>query len=457
MRGVITGAPGERYRNDTERPVWQFVADLANTCGLCLQYHHAVGHWWPIPLHINCRCTQVRVPPGQLAPHAFVDFQHVLAEMPASQQTAAIGRACYQLLERGVIEWRDVVTPSRVRTLEEVVARKRLTVDALEKAGVRPGTARRAWDAVHTQAHASAEQGRREAAASLLLAGADQKHLARALASEVGKRVGMPVIPGAAASTAPSAVQASSERMLAKVLARWRRGGGGGGTAAAPVATPRKRPPNQSPSVQGTPADRFPTLDSIHAWAQSAMPGATVDLGGLPLSRWQAIAAELEHLSSAYPDVLKSLKRVGVDEAYFDARRGAIAATGKHGDELVFSHRYWTPQERLEQAIVLGSREGWLPPAAAANPTRYAVSHEFGHLLHTRLEAAQPRAARALERVFTNRRGRFDAGLAGSVSGQAASGLIEAIADAFAVVRLRPASIMTPATKSFLAVLETLR
>ena len=121
-RVIFNGEPGSVWVNDTDKVRYQFVCSLINTCGACLQYHLAIGGWWPIPIHHRCRCTQRPIAVGTAAPHPFVDFRELLDSMPHSQQVAAIGASNYRLLQAGVVKWGEIVTKYRVRTLREVLA-----------------------------------------------------------------------------------------------------------------------------------------------------------------------------------------------------------------------------------------------------------------------------------------------------------------------------------------------
>src|SRR5579885_3470214 len=122
-RTIIAGEPGTTWKNDTDRPWYQFRASLINTCGVCLQYHLQLARFWPIPLHPGCRCRQVPVKPGTVAPEPFADFRKILDGMAPSQQAAAIGRSCYRLLKAGIVPWDEIVTAARVRSLREIVSR----------------------------------------------------------------------------------------------------------------------------------------------------------------------------------------------------------------------------------------------------------------------------------------------------------------------------------------------
>lgn len=173
----ITGDPGTVWVNKTPKPYYQFVCALSNTCGACLQHHTAIGHWWPIPIHRKCGCQQRLVRPGQAAPLAFADFRKILDEMSSDDQIAAVGAGVYPLLKGGVIAWGDVVTRYSVRTLPEIVAWRRLTLDEMVAVGVDLATAVAAYEAVHTPEQDAIRRTRAEAMDVLERAGIPRERL----------------------------------------------------------------------------------------------------------------------------------------------------------------------------------------------------------------------------------------------------------------------------------------
>lgn len=185
---IFNGEPGERWTNDGPRVMFQFVAELRNTCGACLSYHMAISTFWPIPIHRRCRCSQRPVRPGQTA-EPWVDFRAILDGMDDSQKRAAVGSSLYRLIKRGVVEWSDAVTGSRVRTLREVVARGKLTVDAMVKAGVREPIAQHAWQAVNTPELAVVKAHRKSLVQALEGAGVKRDKLIEAAAEKLADRI----------------------------------------------------------------------------------------------------------------------------------------------------------------------------------------------------------------------------------------------------------------------------
>ena len=262
-RIIWNGDPGTVWTNNTDRVKYQFICSLVNTCGTCLQYHMAIGAWWGIPLHYGCRCRQQAVKPGGPAPNAFVDFQEILDTMPHDQQVAAVGASNYRLLKTGVVGWKDVVTPSRVRDLREVVSIKKLSVDRLVKAGVKPRIAEEAHASVNTPEHQLIEQKRKELTEKITAAGLSQEGLVKELASRLAARVRIaPGPPGPPPEGSPPGtvgppawgggglpgVGGSHAAELAKLLARPLL------RAAATVPTPAAPKPPPAPEPAKPPA-----------------------------------------------------------------------------------------------------------------------------------------------------------------------------------------------------------
>lgn len=146
--GAFGGEPGATWANDTDRVLYQLHVTFHNSCANCIQYAGQISTYWNVPFHRNCSCTNVPIPPGGHS-RPFVDFREEVQGLDRDQQARVLGRASLTLIERGVIGWEDVVLRSRIRPLHEVVARKRLTVDAMVRSGVPPHAARDAWRRAH--------------------------------------------------------------------------------------------------------------------------------------------------------------------------------------------------------------------------------------------------------------------------------------------------------------------
>jgi hypothetical protein len=155
---------------------------------MCLQYHMAIGPPWGIPMHYNCRCRQVRIPPGGQG-EPFVDFHQILEDMTPDQQAAAVGSSVMKLIEAGDITFEDAVSPLRVRTLRELVAIHHLTVQELVDAGIPASIAEAADAAVHTPEATLIAEHRAELVAMAAQAGVSQDQLTALLAEVVAGRV----------------------------------------------------------------------------------------------------------------------------------------------------------------------------------------------------------------------------------------------------------------------------
>jgi hypothetical protein len=182
----------------------------------------AIGTIWPIPIHWNCRCQQRIVPIGGPAPQPFADFRRILDEMPPAQQREAVGASVYRLLEAGKIRWEDAVSRYRVNTLQEVVATRKLSIETMTKAGVKPAIAKAAHAAAHTPAQEAVRALRTEALAYLESAGVPHQALVEELSRAMTARAG--IAGGIRPETLAPFARASEAERMARLLAAWRPG-----------------------------------------------------------------------------------------------------------------------------------------------------------------------------------------------------------------------------------------
>lgn len=190
---------------------WQFRCQFNRSCARCIQLANLIGPYWPIPIHYKCVCQNVPVAPGQLA-DPFLDFQEEVRGLDPAQQAVVMGRSNWALVESGAVRWEDVVTRARIRTFREVVARERLSVEALVRAGVKPGPARQAVESTATDAQTQAEAGRRIMAEILAQHGLSTREIAGAVGGRLKLRVGVqggPQGPSRAGSLARGATTAT--------------------------------------------------------------------------------------------------------------------------------------------------------------------------------------------------------------------------------------------------------
>lgn len=207
-RVIWNGNPGEAWHNDTGIVRYQFICDFANSCGVCIQYHLAISNWWPIPIHRNCRCKNSPVFPGAAA-QPFEDFRRTLDKLDHHAQVEAIGASNYRLLDSGVVEWGDIVTPTRVLDLKEVVNAKNLSVQQLVDAGVRRDIAERAYAESHTATAQIVRAARQQALKNLEAAGISREQIHKQVAHAIGQKVGIGTGP-----SGPSRIIVSSHRRL---------------------------------------------------------------------------------------------------------------------------------------------------------------------------------------------------------------------------------------------------
>ena len=191
---TFNGDPGSTWTNAGEKVQYQLIVDWHNSCGLCAQYDHAIGPWWPIPFHRGCRCKQKAIWPGKTS-SPFVDFREKIRELDRPQQSRVIGAANLKLVEEGVVKWGDVVTNGRVRTLEEVVARGKLSVKQMTDAGVQRKTAERAFQSVNTPEHQLVEAQRRAAVKHLESLGVGREEILKRVAEGLVERIGISAGP----------------------------------------------------------------------------------------------------------------------------------------------------------------------------------------------------------------------------------------------------------------------
>jgi hypothetical protein len=270
QRIIYSGDAGTRFTNETGRVLYQFIAALQNTCGLCLQYHLKISAAWPIPMHYGCRCIQRMVKPGQQAQHEFCDYRKLLDAMPEHDKAAAIGASNYRLLKSGLATWEDIVTPNRVRDFREVVAKKKLTVKQMVAHGVKPYQAQEAYSAVHTTEHQAAEQHRRELLQKLTGAGLSQENLVNELSKRLAARVTVASGPEGPYTSGPAWAGGplpggggSSAAELAGLIGAWRPTRQRAAMPKAPKPAPPK-PPEPKPQKEPEEKGQFgPTEASI--------------------------------------------------------------------------------------------------------------------------------------------------------------------------------------------------
>jgi hypothetical protein len=187
-RIIHSGEPGTRWFNGTKVAWWQLECSLINTCGSCFQWHLQIAEYWALGLHRGCRCRQHPIAPGQYG-MPFADYRAILEAMDESQHDAAVGSANWKLLKAGIVQWSDVVTGYRVRSLHEVVAREKITVAEMIKAKIDRKTAEEAFAMVNTPEHKIFEAQIKQAASKLKEAGLSDEQIVRGFAEKIVPRI----------------------------------------------------------------------------------------------------------------------------------------------------------------------------------------------------------------------------------------------------------------------------
>jgi hypothetical protein len=237
------------------------------------------------------------VPGGSGLP--FVDFRDLLRGMDASQHEAAVGKANWILIEAKVVSWEDVVTSHRVRPLHEVVAREKLTVDNLVKAGVDRKAAEEAWSMVHTPAHEAFAAKINQAASALRNAGLTDDQIVHGFAERISPRITgiekVPTITGKMAIPAGQEIDWSQSRIEggpAKAIVA-------GNTILERIRRGDIAKPFQMPDFQGS-------VSAMSQWVSETYP-ATVET--LTKEDWDALVLavqEQERLRAVF-------KELGID------------------------------------------------------------------------------------------------------------------------------------------------
>lgn len=224
------GEPGDQWLNNTGMVAFQFICSFDNSCETCIQLHSSISESpWPVPLHDNCQCENLEIYPGDLA-EEYVDYVDYVQRLVTHRRTAIIGWSNQRLIDDGVIKFDDVVTPTRIKTLAEVVKENDLTVDEMVAAGIPRSTAQRAFNASKSEI-ADIRQRHRDILDKLVnVAAGHANALRNAVASGVG---GVPLsTPGGLVGPSVSRTTVSptpdlpsgddeTARLLAEYLKKW--------------------------------------------------------------------------------------------------------------------------------------------------------------------------------------------------------------------------------------------
>lgn len=186
---IWPGTPGESFTNDSNVILYQFVCSWVNTCGVCAQYHLAIAKWWG-KQHHGCACRSTPVYPGK-ASQPYEDWHEIVKHLPPEEQKKLVGASNFLLIEKGVVKWTDVVTPTRIRLLREVVSRSKLSIDDMTKAGIKKPIAEKAHRSVNTPEHILAQQHRSDLVKQIEALGIQPKTITEMLAGGLTGRLGL--------------------------------------------------------------------------------------------------------------------------------------------------------------------------------------------------------------------------------------------------------------------------
>ncbi len=189
---IWPGDPGTSWTNDGATVAYQFFCSfLATSCDYCMSLDSAIRITpWPIPQHDHCACWEEEIFPGDDSA-AFGDFRDRLRIMSDAFKQDALGYSLWRLIKSGLVSFDDVVTPDRIRSLAEVVARHKLTVDDMVGAGVSRAVAGRAANASRADVAEIIKRHRDELARRVGVAAVHANALRNAVAAGVG---GVPLV-----------------------------------------------------------------------------------------------------------------------------------------------------------------------------------------------------------------------------------------------------------------------
>lgn len=291
MTIVWPGVPGETFHNSTEKILYQLVCSLVNTCGACMQYHLAIAKWWS-PFHRGCNCRSVPIYPDKTSA-PYEDFREIIDGLPEDQQKKVVGMSNLKLIEAGVVDWEDVVTPTRVKLFREVVSTKQLTVLDMTDAGVKKYIAEDAWESVNTPAHVIADRQRSQLIKQIEDLGILPGHLEEMFGDIMAQRIGIGSGPSGPSAIPPGR---SDDQWIETLL------GSIGGAAlggVSPEPSPALTPaPEPIPTSQSTPLPQ--TIEEFAQEATAAAEAVPLDARYTETKVW--IIDAYNEFKKSYPD-----------------------------------------------------------------------------------------------------------------------------------------------------------
>jgi len=145
---MAPGPPGARWRNLTGHTWYQWVSDLIKPCARCLRRHGRLFPRAQGKLHPNCRCHELAVEPGAVAPIQARAPMQVARLIPESGLESMLGADTMRVVRAGLVPLSAVIGDDETGWLllafTELVRRRGLSYSQLVGAGVDAATARRA-------------------------------------------------------------------------------------------------------------------------------------------------------------------------------------------------------------------------------------------------------------------------------------------------------------------------
>ena len=201
-------------------------------------------------------------------------------------------------------------------------------------------------------------------------------------------------------------------------------------------------------------------MKHVEKWAKKTFPNAQfIDVEGIPVESWKAIAEEIEHILPKFPGMAERLERFGAtdDAAHVIAKASPVA-----GSDLQFNRIHWQSLGELSKSLQQGVDAGYHPHGVAHAGAKYYVTHELGHLADGLISKTNFPVWRELVGQFAeagqeNNKypARYDKAKMERVSAYGGTNEFEAWAESFAAARWRKDDLRAnPAIKKFREILN---
>lgn len=365
---VYSGKPGTVWTNTTGTILYQLVCDLSHVCGTCLQFHMQIGASWPIPFHRFCRCRQILLQPGEDG-LPFADFRQVLDGLTSSQKRDAIGKSNYSMLRSCLISWDDVVSPTRVRTLQEIAWKKKLTVDEMVRAGVQPRWAKQAYAASRTASQTTAAAERASLIAKLRNSGISEHDMRDAIKRGIAERISI---------SGPSGGQT-----LFLTKPKPTPGGGLGGITPVGLGLPESKQADLIEALFGKAPKTTPKTPAVKTKPSSFAVGVS---GFSRVEKEMTETLKLIDSVHGTPESLPNIPVIIKDEMRY---LGALVLRAEEEEVTIGGRTLYMPTGRLVPVEIRMHRFN--------GSVRNTTAHEFGHYLDY---SAIPKAVPGHDREF---------------------------------------------------------